>query len=85
MQYIAYQEMRVDSRWGTCIGCKSLQKLVVKVHENSADHRNLLARWEAIHFSQHANAPPVIQALNVMVHRKQLRIIGVMKALYFTV
>ena len=78
--------MRVESRWGTCIGCKNLQKSVIKVHEKSVDHKHLVACWEAIHFPQRVNAPPVIQGLNVMVDREQSRIIIiVMKILYFIV
>ena len=85
MKCVACQEMRVESRWGTNIGCKSLQKSVVKVHEKSVDHKHSVAHWEDIHFPQRANAPPVIQGLNVMVDREQSRIITVMKILYFTV
>ena len=40
----ACQEMRVDFRWGTCIDCKILQKSLVKVHEKSVDHINLITR-----------------------------------------
>ena len=85
MKCAVCQEMCVESRWGTGIGCKSLQKSAVKVHEKSVDHKHSVARWEAIHFPQRANAPPVIQGLNVMVDREQSRIITVMKVLYFTV
>ena len=56
MKCAACQEMRVESRWGTCMGCKSLQKSAVKVHEKSVDHKHLVAHWEDIHFLQYANA-----------------------------
>ena len=52
---------------GRHIGCKILQKIVVKVHKNNVDHINLVAQWEAIHFPQHTNVPPIIQTLNIMV------------------
>jgi hypothetical protein len=60
-EYVACQEMRVDSRWRTCIICKSLQKYDVKVHKNSVDHINSIARWEVVHFSQCANASLMIK------------------------
>jgi hypothetical protein len=85
MKCVVCQEMHVESRWGTCIGCKSLQKSTVKVHEKSVDHKYSVARWEDIHFPQRANAPPVLQRLNVIVDREQSIIITVMKVLYFTV
>lgn len=57
--------MRVESTWGTCIGCKSLQNFIVKVHKKSVDHKHLVACREDIHFPQYVNAFPVIQGLNI--------------------
>ena len=71
MKCVVCQEMHIESRWGTNIGCKSLQKLVVKVHEKNVDHKHSVAHWKDIHFPQCANAPPMIQGLNVMVDREQ--------------
>ena len=85
MKCVACQEMSVESRWGISISCKNLQNFAVKVHEKNVDHKYSEARWEDIHFSQCANAPLVIQGLNVMIDREQSRIITVMKILYFTV
>lgn len=57
--------MRVESTWGTCIGCKSLQNFIAKVHKKSVDHKHLVACREDIHFPQYVNAFPVIQGLNI--------------------
>ena len=35
-------------------------KYVVKVYEKNVDHKNLLARWEVVYFSERVNAPIVI-------------------------
>ena len=70
---------------GTCIGRKSLQKFVIKVHEKSVDHMYSGSPLGVVHFPQNKNAPPMIQGLNVMLDREQLRIIIVMKFLYFTI
>ena len=77
--------MHVDSRWGTSIGCKSLWKIVVKVHEKSVDHISIATHWEVVQFCQCENTSLVIQRVNIVVDRKQSTIIIVMKFLYFTI
>jgi hypothetical protein len=70
---------------GQTLVAKIYKNQLSKVHEKSVDYKHSVARWEDIHFPQHANAPPVLQGLNIMVDIEQLRIITVMKVLYFTI
>jgi hypothetical protein len=90
MKCEAYQEFMtggVGSKiWGG-IGCSSIQRSAVKLHEKSDDHKWAFTRWRAHHFPKIAGtiATPIELALQVMVDREKGRILTIMKLLYFVV